>query len=129
MVKSALMNALPPEKEYYSIGEAARAAGVKAHVLRYWEREFAALRPVRRASGHRKFTRRDLETIRRLKSLLHEQRFTVAGAKKLLKQEARRGPAQAALELDDSSAAVQTLKEVKAEIAEILDALRASDPS
>ena len=123
-----MFTALPPEKEYYSIGEASRITGVKPHILRYWEREFALLRPVRRASGHRKFTRRDMETIRRLRELLYDRRFTIEGAKKLLRQETKRGPAQGVLtEFDGATAAVQVLKEMRAELAELVDALRRSD--
>lgn len=125
-----MFTALPPEKEYYSIGEASRITGVKPHVLRYWEKEVPSLRPMRRTSGHRKFTRRDMETIRHLRELLYDKRLTLEGAKKLLRQEAKRGPAQAFLpEFGESSAAVQALKEVKAELSELLDLLKASDVS
>ncbi len=122
-----MFDALPPDKEYFSIGETGRIAGVKPYILRYWEREFGLLRPMRRVSGHRKFTRKDLETIRRIRELLYERRFTVEGAKKFLKQEAKRGPAQASLDFEDASAAVQVLKEVKAELAEMLESLKGSD--
>src|SRR3989338_4707326 len=94
-----------PEKEYFSIGETSRITGVKPYILRYWEREFSLLRPLCRTSGHRKFTRRDLESIQRIRELLYDRRFTVAGAKKHLKSEVRRGPAQASLEFGDASAA------------------------
>src|SRR5688500_12652246 len=125
-----MLAALPPEKEYFSIGETSRITGVKPYVLRYWEREFALLRPVRRTSGHRKFMRRDLETIRRLRELLYDRKFTIEGARKLLRQEAKRGLAQGTLpEFGESVAAVQTLKEVKAELSEILEMLRTSDAS
>ncbi len=122
-----MLVALPPEKEYYSIGEVTRLTGVKPYILRYWEREFALLRPMRRTSGHRKFTRQDLEAIRRIRELLYDKRFTIEGAKKLIRLETKRGPEQAALELGESSAAVQTLKEVKSVLAEMLDSLRRSD--
>ena len=82
---------------------------------------------MRRTSGHRKFTRKDLEMIRRIRELLYERRFTVEGAKKHLRAEAKKGPAQATLEFEGASAAVQTLREVKAELAEMLDSLRDSD--
>jgi DNA-binding transcriptional MerR regulator len=113
-----------PEKEYYTIGEIGRLAGVKPHVLRYWERELSLLRPIRRASGHRQFTRRDLSTVQRIRELLYEKRFTLEGAKKLLRQENRRGPAPASLEFGQASAAVDALREVKAELKEILETFR-----
>lgn len=116
--------ALPMEKEYYTIGEIGRIAGVKPHVLRYWEREFSLLRPIRRASGHRQFTRRDVQTVQRIRELLYDKRFTLEGAKKLLRQETRRGPSQVSLELDGASAAVHVLHEIKAELKDILESLR-----
>jgi DNA-binding transcriptional MerR regulator len=121
-----MFDALPPEKDFFSIGEASRITGVKPHILRYWEREFALLRPMRRVSGHRKFTRRDMETIRRIRELLYERRFTVEGAKKFLRAEAKKGPAQANLAFEDTSAAVQALKDVKSELEEMLESLRSS---
>jgi DNA-binding transcriptional MerR regulator len=117
-------DSLPPEKEYYTIGEIGRIAGVKPHVLRYWEREFSLLRPIRRASGHRQFTRRDVQTVQRIRELLYDKRFTLEGAKKLLRQETRRGPAQVSMEFDGASAAVQALREAKAELKDILESLR-----
>jgi DNA-binding transcriptional MerR regulator len=122
-----MFDALPPEKEYFSIGETSRIVGVKPYILRYWEKEFGLLRPMRRTSGHRKFTRKDLEMIRRIRELLYDRRFTVEGAKKHLRTEAKKGPAQATLEFEGASAAVQALREVKAELAEMLDGLRDAD--
>jgi DNA-binding transcriptional MerR regulator len=113
----------PPEKEYFSIGETSRITGVKPYILRYWEREFALLRPLRRTSGHRKFTRRDLENIQRIRELLYDRRFTVEGAKKFLRAETKRGPSQPSLEFTDASAAVQALKEVKEELSSMLQSL------
>jgi DNA-binding transcriptional MerR regulator len=122
-----MLTALPPEKDYYSIGEASRITGVKPYILRYWEKEFAFLRPVRRTSGHRKFTRKDLDAIRRLRELLYEKKFTVEGAKALLRREARGGSAQISMELGESSAAVQLLKDVRSELEDMVAALRRSD--
>jgi DNA-binding transcriptional MerR regulator len=118
---------LPAEKEFYSIGEASRLTGVKPHVLRYWEASFGLIRPARRDSGQRKFTRRDLETVQRIRELLYEKRFTIEGAKKHLRHEAKKGPAQMSLELGDSAAAVEALRDVKKELSEILRALRGAD--
>jgi DNA-binding transcriptional MerR regulator len=71
-------------KATYRIGEAAALAGVEPYVLRYWEREFPALRPTKTPSGQRLYRRADVETILRIKSLLYEQGFTIAGARKAL---------------------------------------------
>jgi DNA-binding transcriptional MerR regulator len=120
---------LPAEKEFFSIGEASRITGVKTYILRYWESKFGLLRPARRDSGQRKFTRRDLETIQKIRELLYDRRFTIEGARKHLRQEARRGPAQASLELSDDSAALATLREVKKEISDLLRTFKTTEYS
>ncbi len=72
-----------PDKLFFRIGEAAGIVGVEAHVLRYWESEFK-LRPQRSPSGQRMYRRKDLAKLFKIKSLLHEQGFTIAGARKAL---------------------------------------------
>ncbi|HRY29810.1 MAG TPA: MerR family transcriptional regulator [Elusimicrobiota bacterium] len=114
----------PPEKEYFSIGEAGRLTGTKPYILRYWESKFGLVRPARRESGQRKFTRQDVETIARIKELLYEKRFTIEGAKKYLRDLARRGPVQMSLELNETSAAVDTLRDVKKDITGLLKELK-----
>ncbi len=79
--------AIPPDKLYFKIGEVARIVGVKPYVLRYWETEFSALRPGKTRSKHRLYRRRDVETLLRIKILLHDQRFTIEGARKQLRVE------------------------------------------
>jgi DNA-binding transcriptional MerR regulator len=76
-----------PDKEEFKIGEVCEIAGVKPFVLRYWETEFPELSPVKGAGGQRTYTRADVELILRIKQLLYEERFTVAGAKKRLTEE------------------------------------------
>jgi DNA-binding transcriptional MerR regulator len=77
--------AIPPEKLYFRIGEVARIVGVKPYVLRYWETEFSILKPDKSPSKHRLYRRRDVETLLRIKELLHRKRFTIEGARKVLK--------------------------------------------
>jgi len=74
-----------PNKLYFRIGEVARIVGVKPYVLRYWETEFTILRPGKTPSHHRLYRRRDVETLLEIKKLLYEEGFTIAGAKKKLK--------------------------------------------
>lgn len=74
-----------PDKLFFRIGEASDIVGVEAHVLRYWEGEFK-LRPQRSASGQRMYRRKDLARLMQIKSLLHDQGFTIAGARKALKE-------------------------------------------
>jgi DNA-binding transcriptional MerR regulator len=73
-----------PDKEFFSIGEVASIVGLPAYVLRYWESEFKLLRPSRRTSGQRKYIKKDIEQIFKIKDLLHTRKFTIAGAKKQL---------------------------------------------
>lgn len=74
-----------PDKLYFKIGEVAKLADVPPHVLRYWESEFTAIKPKRANSGQRLYKRADVELVLQLKIMLHEQGFTIAGAKNLLK--------------------------------------------
>jgi len=78
------MNTKIPDKLYFKIGEVAKMAEVPTHVLRYWESEFSAIKPKRANSKQRLYRRKDVELILNIKSLLHHQGYTIAGAKKLL---------------------------------------------
>lgn len=73
-----------PDKLYFKIGEVAKMAEVPTHVLRYWESEFSAIRPKRATSKQRLYRRQDVELILKIKTLLHGQGYTIAGAKKFL---------------------------------------------
>ncbi len=74
-----------PDKLYFKIGEVAEIVGVKPYVLRYWESEFSMIKPTKTRSKHRLYRRKDVETLLQIKRLLHEQRFTIEGARKRLK--------------------------------------------
>ncbi len=76
-----------PKKLYYKIGEACKALDIQPYVLRYWETEFAILNPSKSKSGQRVYTERELEVIRRIKELLYDEGYTIAGAKKKLEAE------------------------------------------
>lgn len=78
-----------PEKIYFKIGEVCELVGVQAHVLRYWETEFPMLSPQKNRSGQRSYRRRDVEISLRIKELLYDEMFTIAGAKKKLQAEMR----------------------------------------
>jgi DNA-binding transcriptional MerR regulator len=73
-----------PDKLYFKIGEVSKLVGVAAHVLRYWEAEFPSIRPQRANSQQRLYRRVDVETVLIIKTLLHEQGYTIAGARKFL---------------------------------------------
>jgi DNA-binding transcriptional MerR regulator len=74
-----------PDKLYFKIGEVADIVGVKPYVLRYWESEFSMVKPAKTRSKHRLYRRKDVETLLHIKQLLHEQRFTIEGARKRLR--------------------------------------------
>jgi len=78
-----------PARMFFKIGEVSRLTGVKPHVLRYWESEFDLIRPQKSKIGQRIYRRRDVEIILRLKKLLYEEGYTIAGAKKRLLYELR----------------------------------------
>jgi DNA-binding transcriptional MerR regulator len=80
-----------PEKIYFKIGEVCDLVGVQPHVLRYWETEFPMLSPQKNRSGQRSYRRRDVEMALRIKELLYDEMFTIAGAKKKLQSEMREG--------------------------------------
>jgi DNA-binding transcriptional MerR regulator len=73
-----------PDKLYFKIGEVAKLADVPAHVLRYWESEFPGIRPKRANSKQRLYRKKDVELILQVKILLHDQGYTIAGARNFL---------------------------------------------
>lgn len=75
-----------PSKLFFRIGEVAGLVGVEPHVLRYWEREFRSVRPTKSAKGQRVYSRKDVESLIRVRDLLYRDRFTIAGAKQRLKR-------------------------------------------
>ena len=82
-----------PEKLFFKIGEVCDIAGVQAHVLRYWETEFPMLQPQKNRAGQRTYRRRVVEMALRIKELLYDEQYTIAGAKKKLAGELR-GPSR-----------------------------------
>jgi len=78
-----------PEKLYFKIGEVCEIVGVQAHVLRYWETEFPMLQPQKNRAGQRTYRRRDVEMALRVKELLYDEQYTIAGAKKRLSHDTR----------------------------------------
>ncbi len=78
-----------PEKLFFKIGEVCDLTGVQAHVLRYWESEFPMLAPQKNRAGQRTYRKRDVEMALRIKELLYDDQYTIAGAKKKLASELR----------------------------------------
>src|SRR5271157_4586370 len=79
-----------PDKNFFSIGEVSRIVQLPCYVLRYWESQFKMLRPLRRASGQRKYMKKDIETIFQVRDLLYNKKFTIEGAKKWFTSDRRK---------------------------------------
>ena len=74
-----------PDKLFFKIGEVADIVGVKPHALRYWETEFAALRPKKTRGSHRQYSRKDVELAMLIRQLLHDEGYTIPGARKRIR--------------------------------------------
>jgi len=104
------------EKLYYSISEVARITNLQPYVLRFWEKEFPMLRPKKNKGGNRHYQKRDIELINRIKHLLYEENYTIAGARKQLRQMESKGKKDLALKAKSAT----ILGEVKKELEDIL---------
>jgi DNA-binding transcriptional MerR regulator len=76
-----------PDKLYFRIGEVASLCRLPAYVLRFWETEFPQLRPIKSSTGQRMYRKRDVESVVRIRKLLYEDGFTIAGARVQLREE------------------------------------------
>jgi DNA-binding transcriptional MerR regulator len=83
------------EKDFYRIGEVSRLTNLKPFVLRYWETEFPMLEPVKSSSGHRLYRQEDVEMVLRIKRLLYDEGFTIAGARRHLREQNGGGESEA----------------------------------
>src|SRR5260370_36018294 len=99
-----------PEKLFFKIGEVCDLAGVQAHVLRYWESEFPTVAPQKNRAGQRVYRKRDVEMALRIKELLYEDQYTIAGAKKRLTNELRGGSKLKVVSSDDDVSATGDFK-------------------
>jgi DNA-binding transcriptional MerR regulator len=88
---------LIPDKLYFRIGEVAELCRLPAYVLRFWETEFPQLKPVKSSTGQRMYRKRDVESVVRIKKLLYEDGFTIAGARVQLREETKTERNQSAL--------------------------------
>lgn len=78
------MNTGNNDKKYWTIGEVTKLTGIKQSVLRFWEQEFEQLRPIKNKFGHRMYTKKEIDTILKIKDLLYTKKMTIKGAKELL---------------------------------------------
>ena len=118
----------PQSGRVYRIGEAARALNLQTSVLRFWEGEFPGLQPVRTPKGQRLYSESDMELLRRIRSLLHEQGMTIEGARRVLAGEAMPELAEALRSSAPDDDARRLLADALKELAEI-HALLTNNPS
>jgi DNA-binding transcriptional MerR regulator len=117
----------PPVKLFYRIGEVSQIVGVEPHVLRYWETEFRSIRPQKSRKGQRIYSRRDVEKLLRVKDLLYTHGFTIAGARKRLR-EVGVEPASGGENTQRSIAEVRrVLVEARHDLAQLLDDIERGD--
>lgn len=116
-----------PAKLYFRIGEVARIVEVEPHVLRYWETEFRSIRPKKSSKGQRVYSRKDIETLLKVRELLYAHRFTIEGARKRLR-EGGLEPVQTAAaqpeEHGDVRRAREALAAIRGEIVAFLEELQ-----
>ncbi len=119
MLEVSNNNELPaiPSKRYFTIGEVSDLCQVKPHVLRYWEQEFPALKPVKRRGNRRYYQRHDVMLIRQIRSLLYQQGYTIGGARQHLTGEVAK---------DDSLQSQQLVKQLRSELEDVLKILKNS---
>src|SRR5438874_12274904 len=110
-----------PEKLYFRIGEVARLCKLPAYVLRFWETEFPQLKPVKSSTGQRMYRHKDVENVLRIKTLLYEEGFTIAGARQQLRAESLNAKNQAPLPFPSHSTA--ELRRIRHGLEEILTML------
>ena len=103
-----------PDKIFFKIGEVAEIAGVPPYILRYWESEFPTLHPEKSTTGQRLYRQKDVRAILRIKHLLYTERYTIRGARRLVKAEAERET------LHSASDALRRVKEGLLKISSVL---------
>src|SRR5437763_1857207 len=86
-----------PDKLYFRIGEVSKLCRLEAYVLRFWETEFPQLKPVKSSTGQRMYRKKDVEAVVRIKTLLYDEGFTIAGARQQLRTESKDAKSQPAL--------------------------------
>jgi len=110
-----------PDKLYFKIGEVSKITSVEPYILRYWESEFKLVKPYRTRSNQRLYRKKDVETILKIRQMLYEQKFTIAGAKKVLKKNCSQ-PQQLSLDFSSERNALM-LKEIRDELKALCDML------
>ena len=116
------MTAKIPDKLYFKIGEVSNITGVEPYILRYWESEFKLVKPYRTKSNQRLYRKKDVESILKIKKMLYDQKFTIAGAKKKIKESSVQ---EVQLPLDfPNKKYMAALRETRDELQEIAEMLK-----
>lgn len=109
-----------PAKLYYRIGEVAGLVGVEPHVLRYWESEFRSIKPQKSSKGQRVYSRRDVETLLKVKELLYAHKFTIAGARRKLREGGIEPPGDDDPSVEQARKMREALVDVRSELVELM---------
>jgi DNA-binding transcriptional MerR regulator len=112
-----------PDKLYFRIGEVAQLCRLPAYVLRFWETEFPQLKPIKSSTGQRMYRKRDVESVVRIKKLLYEDGFTIAGARTQLREETKSDRTQSTLPFPANAAG--NVAHLRHELQQILHILSA----
>lgn len=120
------MKSLGIKKLYYSISEVSKITDLEQYVLRYWESEFEQLKPAKNRAGNRIYTNRDIKLILYIKKLLRDERYTIEGAKQVLKAYTPDTDTGEQLELIDAPKARVKIKDeqLRADVTEVRDFLQ-----
>jgi DNA-binding transcriptional MerR regulator len=124
--KTASVEVMIPDKLYFRIGEVSRLCGLPSYVLRFWETEFPQLKPTKSSTGQRMYRRLDVENVLRVKKLLYEEGFTIAGARQHLRAEVKKkqNPLPFVPASDDRISQIKQLRQGLREILGLLSVKR-----
>ena len=111
-----------PDKLYFKIGEVCKITGVEPYILRYWESEFKLIKPYRTKSNQRLYRKKDVEAVLKIRKMLYEQKFTIAGAKKKLKEAAPQPETKPQMQLSlnmPDQRCTTAIKEIRRELTQL----------
>lgn len=107
-------------KDYFTIGDVSKLSGVPEYTIRYWEKAFALIKPIRKESRHRRYTKEDINTILKIKDLIYRHKMTLEGAKKHLSRFMAQGAKPKDAGAFYTSRDVKFLKEIKETLSQII---------
>ncbi len=121
--KKSTTEIIIPDRLYFRIGDVSELLHLPAYVLRFWETEFPQLRPTKSSTGQRMYRRREVELALRIKTLLYDNGFTIAGAREQLKTESKPAKTQSARPFPKPAPNSASLKRVRQELQDLLTML------